>query len=200
VFGLGAPQLVLNLVSEAGFTRSVSYHFSAMPLTAMTLAAVEAIAWLGRRPDVRRVLVGVLAATSLASAVLWGVSPAGREYDEGWWAPSSDPRLASKQEAVALPPPDAPVSATYEFVPHLTHRRRVYDWPNPWVATNWGLHNEGTPDPEVVEWLVIDRGLAGPAVEILDRLLDDGEFEAVFESDDIVVARRAGSGPSSPPR
>ena len=32
--GLGAPQFVLNVVSEAGFTRNINYHFSALPLTA----------------------------------------------------------------------------------------------------------------------------------------------------------------------
>ncbi|MGH9003364.1 MAG: DUF2079 domain-containing protein, partial [Acidimicrobiia bacterium] len=47
--GLGAPQFVLNVVSEAGFTRSISYHFSALPLTALTLATVEAIARFGGR-------------------------------------------------------------------------------------------------------------------------------------------------------
>ena len=49
----------------------------------MTLATVEAIAFLGRRRAVRRLLVGAVAATSLAGAVLWGVSPIGREYDTG---------------------------------------------------------------------------------------------------------------------
>jgi uncharacterized membrane protein len=192
--GLGAPQFVLNVVSEAGFTRSISYHFSSLPLAGMTLGTVEAIAFLGRRTGIRRALVGALAATSLAGAVLWGVSPVGREYDEGWWPLAADRRQASKQEAVALPPSDAPVSATYEFVPHLTHRRAIYDWPNPWVATNWGLHNEGTPDPKVVRWLVMDRRLTGATADLLDQLLHDGEFEVVFDRDDIVVARRVGSG------
>ena len=195
-FGLGAPQFLLNVVSEAGFTRSIAYHFSAVPLAAMTLATVEAVAFLGRRPVVRRLLAGALTATSLTGAVLWGVSPVGREYDKGWWPLEADARQASKQQAVALPPADAPVSATYEFAPHLTHRRAIYDWPNPWVPTNWGLHNEGTPDPAVVQWLVVDRRLVGSSADLLARLLGGGEFEVVFDRDDIVVGRRVGSGPS----
>ena len=196
-FGLGAPQFVLNVVSEAGFTRSISYHFSAMPLAATTLAMVEAVAFLGRRPAVRRLLVGAVAATALAGAVLWGVSPIGREYDEGWWPLAADSRQASKEQAVAIPPDDAPVSATYEFAPHLTHRRAIYDWPNPWVPTNWGLYNEGTPDPAVVQWLVVDRRLVGPSADLLQQLLGrGGQFDVVFDRDDIVVARRVGSGPS----
>ncbi|MGH8994369.1 MAG: DUF2079 domain-containing protein, partial [Acidimicrobiia bacterium] len=197
--GLGAPQFVLNVVSEAGFTRSISYHFSALPLTALTLATVEAIARFGGRRAVRRLLAGALAATSLAGAVLWGVSPVGREYDNDWWASSFDPRRASKQEAVAFPPADASVSATYEFVPHLAHRRLIYDWPNPWVPSNWGLANEDPPDPELVQWLVVDRRLTGPDTGLFHDLLE-GEFETVFDRDDIVVARRVGSDPSPPPR
>jgi uncharacterized membrane protein len=194
--GLGAPQFVLNVVSEAGFTRSISYHFSALPLAAMTLGTAEAVGFLGRRADVRRLLVGAVAATSLAGAILWGVSPLGREYDEGWW-PAANARQAAMHQAVGLPPADAAVSATYEFVPHMAHRRAIYDWPNPWVATNWGLHNEGTPDPRVVEWLVIDRRLTGPTSGLLEQLLHDGDFEVRFDRQDIVVARRVGSGPSS---
>ncbi len=199
-FGLGAPQLLLNVVSEAGFTREIHYHFSSLPLTAMTLATVEAIAFLGRRPSVRRALVGGLAATSLAGAVLWGLSPIGREYDQGWWPLAADPRLASKQEAVSLPPGDASVTATYEFVPHLTHRRAIYDWPNPWVARNWGVEDENLPDPRVVQWLVVDRRLTGETSDAFERILRDGEFEVVFDRDEIVVARRVGSGPSPPAR
>jgi uncharacterized membrane protein len=196
-FGVGAPQFVLNVVSEAGFTRSISYHFSALPLAGMTLGMVEAVALLGRRRvAIRRALVGVLAATSLAGAVLWGVSPIGRQYDEGFWPLAPNARQAAMEQAVGLPPGDAAVSATYEFVPHLAHRRRIYDWPNPWVPTNWGLHNEGTPDPGVVEWLVVDRRLVGPTADLLDRLLGDGEFRVEFDRQDIVVARRVGSGAS----
>jgi uncharacterized membrane protein len=199
-FGVGAPQFVLNVVSEAGFTRSISYHFSSLPLAGMTLGMVEAIAFLGRRTGIRRVLVGALAATSLAGAILWGVSPIGHEYDEGWWPLAPNARQVAMEQAVGLPPGDAAVSATYEFVPHLAHRRQIYDWPNPWVATNWGLHNEGTPDPGVVEWLVVDRRLVGENADLLDRLLGDGEFRLVFDSQDIVVARRVGSDPSGAPR
>ncbi len=194
-FGLGAPQFVLNVVSEASFTRSINYHFSSLPLTAMTLATVEAIAFLGRRRAVRRLLVGVVAATSLAGAVLWGVSPIGREYDTGYWPLGADPRLPSKREAVRLPPDDAAVTATYEFAPHLTHRRKIYDWPNPWVGTNYGLHNDSAPDPNVVQWLVVDRRLVGDG-DLLEEILGDGDFEVVFDRDDIVVAQRVGSGAS----
>ncbi len=198
--GLGGPQFVLNVVSEAGFTRIISYHFSSLPLVGMTLGTVEAIGFLGRRPSVRRALVGGLAATSLAGAVLWGVSPIGREYDEGWWPHAPNARQEAMEQALGLPPGDAAVSATYEFVPHLAHRREIYDWPNPWVASNWGLHNEDTPDPRVVQWLVVDRRLVGPTADLLQRLVAGGEFQVVSDRQDIVVARRVGSGPSSPPR
>jgi hypothetical protein len=31
------------------------------------------------------------------------------------------------------------VSATYNIDDHMTHRVLIYEYPNPWVVTNWGI-------------------------------------------------------------
>lgn len=199
-FGLGAPQLFLNLVSGADFTRLIYYHFSALPLAGLTVATVEGIGFVARRRRAREVLlVGVVAATSIAGAALWGVSPIGAEYDAGWWRHGTDPRRAAKEAALSLPPAGSSVSAIYTLAPHLTHRREIYDWPNPWIGTNWGLRNDDLPDPDAVDWVVVDRHLLGPAdAALLDRLLDAEEFGLMFDRDGVVVARRLRPGSPTP--
>jgi hypothetical protein len=87
------------------------------------------------------------------------------------------------------------ISATYDLAPHLTHRRYIYSYPNPFIADSWGVNGEHLPDPNVVHWLVVNRALMdGQNLALFDRLVADGEFQ--IESDDagIVVAHRVAHG------
>jgi hypothetical protein len=140
----------------------------------------------------RRLLVAVLLATSLAANVAWSPSPLGRPYRTGIWA-QAEPRHATVKAALRLVPPDAGVSATYYLVPHLTHRVHVYEFPNPWVVTNWGAHGENPPDPATVDYLVVDERQLGSQKPLYERLLSpQGGYQPVYREDGIVVAVRPG--------
>lgn len=186
---VGVPQVVGNLLSVNAFTRDITFHYAALPLAALSVATVEGLARFRHNARVVRGLAAVLLAAALFGALRWGVSPIGDRYDEGWWPSGHDPRLATKVRAVAIIPDDAAVSATYHFVPHLSRRDRIYEFPNPFAERNWGVRGEGTHDPAVVEWIAVDLQIMGAE----DRaVLRDAlaEFDVVMRRDDIVVARR----------
>lgn len=187
---LAVPQVVGNLLSINAFTRDITFHYSALPLGALALASVEGLARF--RHDRRAVsaLAGLMLAASVFGALGWGVSPIGDRYDEGFWPRAGDPRREDKEAAVALVPDGAAVSATYHFVPHLSGRERVYEFPNPFGERNWGVRGEGTHDPGVVEWLAVDTQIMGAEDRAtLQRALGGGDFAVVFDSDGIIVAR-----------
>ena len=95
------------------------------------------------------------------------------------------------EAAVLAPAGDDAVAATYNFVPHLTHRRNIYTFPNPWQASNWGVRNEDQHDPATVDWLIIDRTTLGPGPEaLLEEILATGEWEVRSTTDDVLVAQR----------
>jgi uncharacterized membrane protein len=199
---IGLPMLAANLLSGIGYHREIRFQSSAVLVAAIALATVEAVALLGKKsPVLRRFLVGAIVATSLAATVAWGPSPISTKF-QGLW-PTGDPRRVSKREAIAIVPRDAPVSASYYLVPHLTHRAKVYDFPAPWTPANWGMQGENLHDPAEVRWIVVDRTTSGEESEtLLDRLLAE-EFDAQFERDGIVVAKRIrspeGASVESPP-
>jgi len=187
---ISVPQTVINVASGHALTHDIHYHYSAIVLTGVFLATVEGMAWIGRGPGTRRALVAVLLATSLATNVAWSPSPLGREYDDGIWA-RAEPRHATVRAALRLVPAGAGVSASYNLIPHLTHRTHAYEFPNPWVVANWGAHGENPPDPATADYLVIDERLLGDQRPLFDRLLSpQGGYTRVFASDGIVVARR----------
>ena len=187
---ISVPQTVINVASGHALTHDIHYHYSAIVLTGVFLATVEGMAWIGRGPGTRRALVAVLLTTSLAANVAWSPSPLGRQYDDGIWA-RAEPRHATVRAALRLVPAGAGVSASYNLIPHLTHRTYAYEFPNPWVVANWGAHGENPPDPATADYLVIDERLLGDQRPLFDRLLSpQGGYTRVFASDGIVVARR----------
>lgn len=182
------PQLLVNILSVHSFTREPGFHYSALPLTALTVATVEGVVLL-RHLSLQRIATAAVVIAGLAGSVVWGLSPIGQRFDDGWWPLKAD-RQAAKEEAVAAIDDDDRVSATYQFVPHLSHRDEIYDWPNPFVPTNWG-NGPGADVPEGlgVDVLLLDvTRFAEKDHALLNDLLDD--FEVVSDDDGILVARR----------
>ena len=196
---IAAPMVAVNVLSTFPYQREIRYHYSAIVLVGITLATVEGIAVLGRTVGLRRFLVGLVAATSLASTVAWGPSPVSVKYRSGIWPLGEDARRQAKQEALALIPDGAPASSVYYLAPHLTHRNRIYEFPAPWKPANWGVRGENLHDPTTVQWLVLDRQPLGEEDErLLDSLLDT-QFELQYQRDDIIVARRVRAGSQGEP-
>lgn len=190
---LAVPQLLGNLLSINAFTRDITYHYTALPLAAAALASVEGLAVVRRDRLIRRVLAGVMVLAALAGAARWGAAPFGDRYDEGLWPQAGDARRAVKERAVALVPDDAAVSATYHFVPHLSRRERIYEFPNPFAERNWGVRGEETHDPDTIDWIAVDRTIMGQKDRlVLEQALTRGDWEVLLNAGEIVVARRRG--------
>jgi hypothetical protein len=51
----------------------------------------------------------------------------------------------------------------YLFVPHMTHRFEIYTFPNPWIANNWGVNGENRPDPDSIDWIIVNPASLGEA-------------------------------------
>jgi uncharacterized membrane protein len=193
VLALGLPQFGADVLSDASWTREISYHYAALPLAAAAIAAVEGAAFVVRRfGGAARWLVpaGVLSC-AVAATLAWGPSPIGAEYRNQWWPPDKDERHDQKRAAVDGVPDDASVSAVYTFVPHLSGREEIYTFPNPWRPSNWGYRDRDTRDPRTVDWLVIDRVAMGEDDQmLLDRILASGSWEVLRDVDGILLAKR----------
>jgi uncharacterized membrane protein len=187
---IAGPMLAINVLSTFPYQREIRYHYAALVLTGIILATVEAVALLGVNPSLKRFLVGLLLATSLATTVAWGPSPLSVKYHSGLWAQGPDARRAAKQHAVDMIPAGAATSAIYYLAPHLTRRTKIYEFPVPWKPVNWGVAGENLDDPAGVKWLAVDRTLLNADdKDLLNRLLA-GEFVVRYDTMDIVVAER----------
>jgi uncharacterized membrane protein len=185
---IAGPQLLVNVVSGHGYTHDIHYHYSSIVVAGVFLATVEGCARRGRSDAGRRFLVGLLVAASLAANVAWSPSPLGVKFHSGIWA-KPEPKHRVINEAMKLIPGSDSVSATYYIDTHLTHRVLIYEFPNPWIPSNWGEGDQNPPDPAKVNWLILDTSLNGSMAPLYAKLIQT-EFSVVFDRQGIVVAHR----------
>jgi uncharacterized membrane protein len=195
---LAVPQFFANALTNQSFFYDIRFHYVAIILAVLALASVEGVARL-RPVGLRRCGVGAVVAAALATSVAWGMSPISTQFDAGYWPLGANPRQAVLDAAVDAVPDDAAVAASYYIVPHLSQREQIYTFPNPWIASNWGVGGVAPEDPghehvpAEVEWLVVDtttHGAGSREEQLMDRLLDGGEFTVVADEGGVVVARR----------
>jgi len=139
---------------------------------------------------VQRRLAGFILAAALVAQVAWGPSPIGRGF--GTWASPQPARHAAIHRAMRVVPADAGVSASYDIVPHMSHRVDIYDWPEPFAKVGWGMKGSPPPRPERVDYIVLDTTARMPKTDgVFERLTGpSGDFEVVYEADSIFVAKR----------
>ena len=78
-------------------------------------------------------------------------------------------------------------------MPHLTHRREIYTFPKPWIASNWGVSGENRPDPDGVNWIIVnpsalsdtDLGVLVSALNDPGRRLESGQQQPGVPATDI---------------
>jgi hypothetical protein len=208
---MAAPQMLASVIGTSPFARQILYQYTSVMIAPIFIAAVEGARNVATRfRKLRKWVVPWLLVCAYVTNVAWSPSPIGDRY--GVWA-RNNPRAETMREAVALVPDDAAVVSTYNLGPHLSRREQSYDWPNPFWPAYWGNGELGMTDCDrfpsagVVDYLVIDRTVFGAGVygsdatqlAFIDALVARGEFEALLDADDILVARRVMPGPNGQP-
>jgi uncharacterized membrane protein len=190
-----APLLGLLMSSNAQ-AHSIQSHYPALLVAGVVLGAVEGVALIWRRQTMRKVLVGLLALSSLSMCFLRAPLP-GMVNGQAW--KSSEAAQQSLDRAVSLIPADAAVSAQTNIVPHLTRREQLYQFPNPfdrWFYGEFALEDPAgntAPSAEypfAVDWIVVKPSETGRFRSVLNKLIDTKQFEVVFDENDVLVARR----------
>lgn len=190
-----APPILLNLAAVHGYQQKITYQYLATSAPFLALAAAAGLATLtARRRGLLAPLAILLVTVAVAMDVQFGPAP---------WSTSPalgpPPRQAAAREAaLALIPPDAPVSAQYHLVTHLAHRRLVYEFPNPFRAVNWGLegdeHDEA--EAEAIRYVLVEPSLMGEAdVATLDDVRRSGAWRTAFDRDGVLLLERTGRPP-----
>ena len=190
---IGIPQLLVNTISATSDAYDIHFMLTAIVTAGVFLAVVEACGKRGRTPAGRRFMVGLVVSAALAGNVAWSPSPISVNFHSGYWVPPH-PQDQAINEAISIVPKNAAVSATYNIDDHMTHRVLIYEYPNPWVVTNWGISLHNPPDPSKVDWIVLDTRTTGNQTALYETLIIRREFKVVFSEEGIMVLQRVKPG------
>jgi uncharacterized membrane protein len=190
---IALPQMLASVIGLSPYARMIRYQYTSIMIAPIVIAAIEGTALVCRYRYGRWIVVPWLMACMYLTNIAWSPSPISAVLDrEPIWAEPS-PRHEVIREAMELIPDDASVTATYGILPHLTHREQIYDWPNPWIMAYFG-NDDGyrLPDPSTIEYIILDRRNVGAdQQELVDSLIaPGGDFEVLFDQDEILVGRR----------
>ena len=182
----------------------IEYQYAAVLVGPLWIATICSLAKLRRH---RRVMaMAVLSVLGLTFYAEQDFSPAPMsKRGEIYWA-VPDARSEALTKAVKLVPPGAGVSASDFVLPHLDQRKHAYLWPNPFEERYWGNYDPiaptPLPDPNNVDWFVIDDRLLEPgdADVAAELTAAGGPFEVVFRSNGVLVAKRKPGMASPLPR
>ncbi|MHB1930734.1 MAG: DUF2079 domain-containing protein [Acidimicrobiales bacterium] len=171
---IGVLDFLENFVSTFPYMHEIQYHYSLSIEPVLAMGTVWAVSRLGSAR--RRVLfAGVTFVCALVCGTLWGLAPWSRQTYPHW--PPSSPQVAAINAIRRDLPPTAVVSAYYNYVPHVDHRLRCYEWPTPFAAQYWGLYNEEgrrLPFAGQVQYLFLPTVLPDAPGQALLRSIEPG--------------------------
>ena len=141
--------------------------------------------------------MGLVSASTLITAYLWGLTPLGRA--EAAIASPSGPSFPHLEEAFALIPGDAVVSAFYTYVPHLSHREPDLPVPQPFSTHDYGTSGQAgedggrrLPEADRVEYVVVPTALDHQPKCIFEQIRKD--FDVVYEAGAVTLLKSREAG------
>lgn len=187
------PALAANLLSNSIAPRNLEYHYQTSIIPFLYLGAIDVWSRLARWASKRgadtpitealprdqgqgvgaiswalRAAPLVVLLAAVGSNVLWSKLPVHRAAAVVRMSAtvSAGANYETIRKALKRIPDDAVVSAHYSLVPQLSHRPGIYMFPNPFEPLNWGVSNQITHDPDLIEYIIVRNIPARPpAVE-----------------------------------
>jgi uncharacterized membrane protein len=142
LLALALPALLLNLLNERPQAHDVYFQYNA-PLIPFVFAAAiagfeQCRAW-GEQWTQRKRMVSFLLTLLFAACVCAELRHGPlRTPRDIFVRPLSSTEARRVREVLSTIPPRAAVSAQAVLVPHLSHRRQIYLFPNPFQPAAWG--------------------------------------------------------------
>lgn len=184
--GLALPTLGFSLLSSFPFQYSIDSHYAAPLLPFLFFASIlglqRILRWRTRDARINgpartwALVVLVLSASSI-SYYLHSPGPFARQFDPSQYAVTAH-TMAGYQFMRSIPR-DGTLVAQKELTPHLTERRRIYEFPF-------------APDYRQADYLLIDTTHFGYGIfrNSWNEWLNSGYFQTVREQDGYVLAQR----------
>ena len=204
---IGIPAILMNLLTGWPYAHSIQYHYTKAIIPFVFISLVYGLSNLERlcgwmKFKIRLIyslIVLILLCTSIYLNIEIGpgstsIKNYGGVIETIKTFNNYSPRERTLLEAIDSIPRNATVSATYLIVPHMTHRKIIYMFPNPFKEAYWGamLGNFTPPTPtKDADYIIADMKTVNPEDEknILDKFIEEGRYSKIFERDEVLILK-----------
>jgi uncharacterized membrane protein len=205
---LALPALAINIITSWPYTHSIQYHYTYAIIPFVFISSVYAIDSIyklmkKRKFKFARFILYSILFIFLLSSILGNIfigpdSTSIKNYRSIMERIINFNNFSEyekiRYEAISLIPKNASVSATYLFVPHLSHREIIYMFPNPFKEAYWGAElgnfTPPTPTKDVDYILLDDTPNEFERSEIIEKLLMNETYSKIFEKDHIYILKK----------
>ncbi|MEM5836421.1 MAG: DUF2079 domain-containing protein [Candidatus Aenigmatarchaeota archaeon] len=198
---LALPAIMLNLITTWPYAHSIRYHYTYAIIPFMFISLVYSFSFLKYFLKKKKFLFNTFLTTLLIFSLIGNIwiGPEVTSIKSGAIIEiikrfgEFNEQEKARYMAISIIPKNATVSATYLFVPHLSHRKIIYMFPNPFKEAYWGLEfGNFTPPPlKDVDYILLDdTPNEFEKKEIINKLLENGTYSKIFEKENIYILKR----------
>ncbi|MFH1054953.1 MAG: DUF2079 domain-containing protein [Candidatus Altiarchaeota archaeon] len=175
-----ATNLYINLLSDWAYSHQIAYHYVTPIIPFVYIGLVNFLSLFSRRRYVLYPLCIILVA-----AAFWGnynVAPyqSSSKNNDVWWNLKNPNHFYKEVEGaynlMEKIPKDASVCASYNLVSHLTHRKTIFMYTNPFKTEFYGVDNLQKPPDIKPEYILLDMNLNEPQRYIINNLTSSGAY------------------------
>ena len=189
--------LYINLLSDWSYTHSIRYHYVSAVIPFIFISVIYGLALL-RTSAAKRwlpyIVIGLVASSVVGNEVhgpnktkLSSLKGFSRNLERSTFV---DTRF---HDVAQLIPDDATVSAVYNLVPHLSARKVIFQYPNPFVKAYWGLsRNAPYTDIKFVDYVIRDMR-RDKEYEPFTKLVEAGTYVVKKSEGPFVLYKYTGS-------
>ncbi len=203
IIAIATPEILINLLSANLNLRSVHFHYNALTIPFIVIAAIYGFSYIRVRFDRNRLIVAGFTVITIFSFVrsfrLHSPFPYPRDVVQSALGQSKSDKLASvRMWQGRLADDSIVVSTTPQLAPFFTNRRVYYNFLFDSEFSEMGLTGDDILKEidkyEVAQYVVIARSeviLTRPhAAEYMKHLTQNKRFERVYNTADIMVYKR----------
>lgn len=193
---LALPATAINLLSSFPAQQTLSFHYNALIVAMLAVAALHGLLWFSRHASSQRIALAACAILLAASAFYAQETTELRIREIHGEMMSPGRQVFYRRYVLSHIPPRVRVSAQTMLQPHLSQRPLAYLFPNPFLRVRF--YGPFAPDP--VEYVVYDTRFpdsaylpASRTLQIFEALQERGLYRLVMNVGDVVLLQRTTS-------
>ncbi|MBI5700422.1 DUF2079 domain-containing protein [Candidatus Saganbacteria bacterium] len=196
---MALPEFALNVLSNSGYFTSINYHYNYVITVVFFFALIESLslitAFKFKSAKTRAWAMIFIGAMFFLNSYIQSNKLSGFPVNKHF-AIIADRLNGSRSvgaldrfDGLKLIPKDSPVSASYSLFSHLSHRKEIYIFPNPFMEAFWD--KDPRPNVEHADYIALALGNhSEEEKQVIGFLAKSNYYKQIYNEGDVIILKR----------